>query len=424
MYKVRYKSHHDASRVLKRHFEKNIDKKKYVAELLDSSATTRRVIYLHVPFCNKVCSFCPFHRPDELKRREYDGYLIAEIERISGFRYMQAPIDAVNFGGGTPTALRPEQMARVLGKLRERFDIKENAEISVETSISELTDEMTAALKEGGVNRLSVGIQTFDDGGRKLLGRRGGGEKAIERLLKTKSSGFENIGVDLIYHYPDETLQILKKDLEIIKSLALAGVSFYSLMLHEKTPIYGKMTSEQYAEWQNVEREKEFFDLILNTLSADGYRPFELTKLIRNNLDRYEYMRVRHSGGSCIAIGHGAGGNLDSYVYHNSVHAPLLGEAVPVSSMGRVLEKPYFILDEFINDLQKMSVNLDVYSERLDFDLAPLLSESLERLEQEKLLTVNRSEITLLHDGIFWGNNIIDEFIRSIVGFVNEKGSK
>jgi coproporphyrinogen III oxidase-like Fe-S oxidoreductase len=175
---------------------------------------------------------------------------------------------------------------------------------------------------------------------------------------------------------------------------------------------------------QNVEREKEFFDLILDTLSADGYRPFELTKLIRNNLDRYEYMRVRHSGGSCIALGHGAGGNLDSYVYHNSVHSPLLDENVPISSMGRILDGPYFILDEFINDLQKMSVNLDVYSNRLDFALAPLLFESLDRLEKERLLTINGAEIKLSRDGIFWGNNIIDEFIRSVVGYVNEKGTK
>jgi oxygen-independent coproporphyrinogen-3 oxidase len=424
MYEVRYKSHHDASRALKKHFEECIDKKAYVAELLNSSATTRRVIYLHVPFCNKVCSFCPFHRPDELKRREYDDYLIAEIEKLSKFKYMQAPIDAVNFGGGTPTSLQPKQMARVLGKLREAFDIKENAEISVETSITELTDEMTDVLKEYGVNRLSVGIQTFDDGGRKLLGRRGNGEKAIERLIETKNAGFENIGVDLIYNYPDETMQMLERDLEIIKSLSLAGVSFYSLMLHEKTPIYGKITPEQLANMQDIEREKEFFDLILDTLSADGYKPFELTKLIRNNLDRYEYMRVRHSGGSCIAIGHGAGGNLDRYVYHNSVHSPLLDEQIPVSSMGRILSLPYFILDEFINDLQKMSVNLDVYSKRLDFALAPLLSESLERLEKEGLLTIDGAEISLSRDGIFWGNNIIDEFIRSIIGYVNGKDAK
>lgn len=415
MYKVRYKSHHDASRALKQRFEVNTDKREYVAERLNRSATTRRVIYLHVPFCNKICSFCPFHRPDELKRREYDEYLIREIERLAAFRYMDAPVDAVNFGGGTPTALKPEQMARVLNRLHACFDIKEDAEISVETSVSELSDEMTAALREGGVNRLSVGVQTFDDEGRKLLGRRGGGENAVARLQKTKAAGFKNIGIDLIYHYPGETLEVLERDLELIRALGLAGISFYSLMLHEKTPLYRRITEEQLVQLRDVGREKEFFDLIVNRLSKDGYAFFELTKLIRENADRYEYMRIRHSGGSCIAIGHGAGGNLDAYVYRNSVHVPLLDEKIPVSSMGRVLAPQYFIFDEFINDLQKTSVNLDAYSARLGFELLPRLSPILARAEENGLLTLRGSEVKLLHDGIFWGNNVIDELVRCLV---------
>lgn len=415
MYTIRYKSHHDASRALKQCFEKKVDKKQYVETVLNHFSQTPRVIYLHVPFCNKVCSFCPFHRPDELKRNEYDKYLIQEIDKISKFHYMKAPIDAINFGGGTPTALKPNQMARILDKLNESFDIKEKAEISVETSISELTNDMMIVLKEKGVNRLSIGVQTFNDEGRKLLGRRGSGENAIDKIRQLQTVGFKNVGIDLIYNYPGETMEILEKDLEIIKSLNLAGISFYSLMLHEKTPIYRKINSRQLTEMQDVKREKLFFDLIIHELSSTGYKPFELTKLIRNNLDRYEYMRIRHSGGSCIAIGHGAGGNLDSYVYRNSIHTPLLDETIPISSMGRVLESQYFVLDEFINDLQKMTVDIDTYSRRLGIDLLPIIEDSLEKMENENLLTIDDRKITLLHDGIFWGNNIIDELVRCIL---------
>jgi len=415
MYTVRYKSHHDASRALKQCFEKKIDKKEYVKDILNQFAQTPRVIYLHVPFCNKVCSFCPFHRPDELKRNEYDTYLIQEIDKISKFNYMKAPIDAINFGGGTPTALKPKQMARILDWLKASFDIKEKAEISIETSISELSEDMIAVLKEKGVNRLSIGIQTFNDEGRKLLGRRGNGESAIDKIRQLQTAGFKNVGIDLIYNYPGETMEILEKDLEIIKSLNLAGISFYSLMLHEKTPIYRKISSKQLAEMQDIGREKLFFDSIVHELNKVGYQSFELTKLIRNNIDRYEYMRIRHTGGSCIAVGHGAGGNLGSYVYRNSVHAPLLDETIPISSMGRVLESQYFVLDEFINDLQKMTVDIDTYSRRLGIDLLPIIEDSLEKMENENLLTIDDRKITLLHDGIFWGNNIIDELVRCIL---------
>lgn len=415
MYTVRYKSHHDASRALKQCFEKKVDKKQYVEELLNHVSRTPRVIYIHVPFCNKVCSFCPFHRPDELKRSEYDTYLIREMNQISKFKYMEAPIDAINFGGGTPTALKPKQMANILNQLKTSFDIKEDAEISVETSISELTDDMIAVLKEKGVNRLSIGVQTFYDAGRKLLGRRGNKETAIEKIRQLQKAGFQNIGIDLIYNYPEETMQILAEDLKIIQSLELAGISFYSLMLHEKTPLYRKIDVKQIQDMQNIQKEKQMFDYIIHELSEVGYKPFELTKYIRNNLDRYDYMRIRHSGGSCIAIGHGAGGNLDSYVYRNSVHAALFDEQIPISSMGRVLQPEYFILDEFINDLQKMTVDIDTYSTRLGFDILPMIEPSIERMVNENLLTIQGKKITLLQDGIFWGNNIIDEFIRYIL---------
>ncbi len=414
MYETRYKSHHDAYRAIKKRFREEIDKTGYVREVLNTEATSPRVLYLHVPFCNKICTFCPFHRPDELKRREYDAYLTEEINRLSGFRYMQAPIDAVNFGGGTPTSLTPEQMARVLGHIRRSFDLREGAEISVETSITEFTDEMADVLKEGGVNRLSFGVQTFNDEGRKLLGRRGDGLRAIEGLRRAKEKGFRNIGVDLIYNWPGETLQILEEDLKTIKDLELAGVSFYSLMLHDKTPICSRITDAEKQRMADTKWDKTQFDMILRELGKEGYRIFELTKLIRNDLDRYDYIRIRHKGGSCIGIGHGAGGNIERYSFHNSANYPLLGDDVPVSSMGQVLGNTYFVLDEFINDLQKMTVDTDRYSDRLGFDFYSEVKDILERLEKEELVTIDGHSVTLTREGVFWGNNIIDELLRRV----------
>ena len=173
MFTERYKSHHDASRDLKKQYPAGISGEEYLPAVLAGEAESRRVIYLHVPFCNKVCTFCPFHRPDELDRRQYHLYLLDEMRKVQDYPYMAAPIDAVNFGGGTPTSLSPAQMREVLAGLHSAFSIAPGAEISVETSATGLSDEMISVLKEGGVNRLSVGIQTFDDGARRLLGRRG-----------------------------------------------------------------------------------------------------------------------------------------------------------------------------------------------------------------------------------------------------------
>lgn len=412
----RFRTHHDASRNLKNKYASPTTGEAYLSGVLERGAPGRRVIYLHVPFCNKVCSFCPFHRPDELSRREYHHYLIAQIHALRDYPFMQAPIDAVNFGGGTPTSLSPEQMAAVLSALRECFHLAPGGEISVETSATELTDEMLAVLTEGGVNRLSVGIQTFDDGIRKLLGRRGSGDFAASRVAAAMAAGIRNTGIDLIYNYPGQTDAQLLSDLARIKALDVAGVSFYSLMLHEKTPLYRRLDDAAKASMQNLPRERELFDTILDTLGESGYRMLELTKLVQAGRDRYDYMEIRHNGGSCIAVGHGAGGNIGDYFYHNSVSAPDISDDIRICSRGKVLLPEYRDVDALIWELQKGRADLAAHSERLGVDLAALFGDTLGALAASGYLTVSGSTVSLTRAGVFFGNNIISLLIGRLTG--------
>lgn len=202
MFTERYKSHHDASRDLKKRYTADTSGEDYLPAVLAGGAASRRVIYLHVPFCNKVCTFCPFHRPDELDRRQYHIYLLDEMRKVQDYPYMAAPIDAVNFGGGTPTSLSPAQMREVLAGL---------------------SDEMISVLREGGVNRLSVGIQTFDDGARRLLGRRGSGEFAASRVAAAIAAGIRNTSVDIIYNYPGQTDAQLMHDIDTVAVPDISG---------------------------------------------------------------------------------------------------------------------------------------------------------------------------------------------------------
>ena len=414
MYATRYKSHHDSTRVLKNKYQLNMAKEDYLAEKLNCAAVSRRVIYVHVPFCNKICSFCPFFSLNELKRKDYHHYIIREINKIRDYRYMEAPIDAVYFGGGTPTALSPEQMDVILSELRNSFHIRAGAEVSIETSATELTGQMLDVLKKGGVNRLSIGVQTFDDEARKVLGRRGNGEHAAERVKNAIDAGITNTNIDLIYNYTGQTIEMLREDLEIINSLSIAGLSFYSLMLHEKTPLYNKITEAEKAELADTEREYELFSEIINYLGGSGYKLFELTKLIRDEMDKYDYINVRHTMGSCIALGHGAGGNIEEYLYRNSMNSPDISSELRISSMGRVVLPVYRLLDQLVFELQKGQVNLEAYSHMLGPALTTSLAPSIDRLQHEGLLLATGSSIAMTQRGIFWGNNIIDEIMREL----------
>lgn len=203
----------------------------------------------------------------------------------------------------------------------------------------------------------------------------------------------------------------MKEDLSVIKELGVAGLSFYSLMLHEKTPLFQMLSSEEKQGMLDIRQEYRFFSEILDDLGSAGFRPLELTKLVRDELDRYDYMSIRHTGGSCIAIGHGAGGNLENYFYRNSSEIPLISDELRISSAGRIVCPEYRVIDELINDLQKCRADLSAYSSRLGSNLEAVLSFTLQRLESEGLLERKSGMVTLTASGMFWGNNIIDELV-------------
>ena len=162
---------------------------------------------------------------------------------------------------------------------------------------------------------------------------------------------------------------------------------------------------------KRIRQEYRFFSEILDDLGSAGFRPLELTKLVRDELDRYDYMSIRHTGGSCIAIGHGAGGNLENYFYRNSSEIPLISDELRISSAGRIVCPEYRVIDELINDLQKCRADLSAYSSRLGSNLEAVLSFTLQRLESEGLLERKSGMVTLTASGMFWGNNIIDELV-------------
>ena len=185
-------------------------------------------------------------------------------------------------------------------------------------------------------------------------------------------------------------------------------------MLHEKTPLYKRLDDSAKKRMQDIGRERELFDIILNRLTPAGYRMLELTKLVKDGRDRYDYMEIRHSGGSCIALGHGAGGNIENYFYHNAYTVPDISEATRVCSRGRVLLPEYRILDALVYALQKGDAKLGPYAEQLGVDLLSLLAEPLTKFVNSGYLTVEGDRVTLTREGLFFGNNIISELINRI----------
>lgn len=200
-------------------------------------------IYLHVPFCVKRCHFCAFYLV--LREEQRVEQFLQAIEREIAL-YASQPgmrertVSTVYVGGGTPTVLRPEQLARIFSSITSRFSLSEHCEITVEATPESLTDRYADFLQRAGVTRLSIGIQSFDQQERTMLGLSGTMAEAMAGVQKAKQAGFSNINLDLIYGIPSQTVQSWQMTLAYALELEPSHLSCYALSLEKGTRFYNE----------------------------------------------------------------------------------------------------------------------------------------------------------------------------------------
>jgi coproporphyrinogen III oxidase-like Fe-S oxidoreductase len=231
-------------------------------ELPDCADDKPRLLYIHIPFCEELCPYCSFHRMpfEEGLTRKYFGALRREINLYNekGYKF-----GGIYVGGGTPTVLIDE-LAEMLKLARESFAIKE---ISVETNPNHLTDHNIQILRQSGVNRLSVGVQTFNNELLKKIGRYdkyGTGEVIAEKLKQTMGL-FDTVNADMIFNFPGQTPQMLSEDLAILLNLKMEQITFYPLMISTMT----QRLMEDTVGLVNFNREKKLYKLIIRHLEAE-----------------------------------------------------------------------------------------------------------------------------------------------------------
>jgi coproporphyrinogen III oxidase-like Fe-S oxidoreductase len=251
------------TKIAKRQFARALKFEEGVIPELPSCADNKpRLLYIHIPFCEELCPYCSFHRVtfEEGLTRKYFGALRREINlyREKGYKF-----GGIYVGGGTPTVLI-EELAEVLALARESFAIKE---ISVETNPNHLTDRNIEILRKSGVNRLSVGVQTFNNELLKKIGRYekyGAGEDIALRLKQTMGL-FDTVNADMIFNFPGQTSQMLSEDLAILLNLKMEQITFYPLMISTMT----QRLMEDTVGLVNFGCEKRLYKLIIRRLEAE-----------------------------------------------------------------------------------------------------------------------------------------------------------
>jgi oxygen-independent coproporphyrinogen III oxidase len=237
-------------------------------------------IYIHVPFCRRKCSYCSFYSEsrDQNTIKEYGEALLSELEiRTSGKR-----VRTVYVGGGTPTLLPAQYWSRLLTNLRDTTDTSEALELTIETNPGTVTESGFAALRKAGFNRLSIGVQSFNDSRLQLLTRIHTSDQANEAFRGARNAGFENISVDLMYGIPGQTLTDWCADLEHVISLFPEHLSCYELSVIEGTPVADSMNRGLFIK-PDEETCREMYFRADEILSGEDYIHYEVSNYARGN---------------------------------------------------------------------------------------------------------------------------------------------
>ncbi len=240
-------------------------------------------IYLHIPFCRKRCHYCDFFKSTDLsqKTRLLEG-LRKELESRAS-ELASEEINTIYLGGGTPSVLLIDELKDILQTIRQNYNVAPDAEITMEANPDDLSQAILSALREIGFNRLSMGVQSFSESDLKLMNRRHGVMQAVQSVKWTKTAGFANISIDLIYGLPNQTLEEWERNVRIAVELDVQHISAYNLTYHEGTVFYDRLKKGILKELPD-ELSLQQFELLISILKDAGFEHYEISNFCKPGL--------------------------------------------------------------------------------------------------------------------------------------------
>ena len=243
-------------------------------------------LYIHIPFCASRCIYCGFYSTTSLKwRQRYVDAVCKEMSLPPAPSIERGRIDTIYLGGGTPSQLTTDQLRQLFLYINKVYPLTTHhspltPEITIEMNPDDVTPEYAAVLPQLGINRVSMGAQTFDDERLRFLHRRHTSSQVPQAVKILRDAGIQNISIDLMYGFPNETLKDWERDIDAALALGVEHISAYCLMIEEGTPLW-KLTIEN-GEWRiDEELERQMYEQLIDKLTTAGYEHYEISNFAK-----------------------------------------------------------------------------------------------------------------------------------------------
>jgi putative oxygen-independent coproporphyrinogen III oxidase len=378
---------------------------------------TPRALYIHIPFCTNKCFYCDFNSY-VAAGQPIDAYLDA-LENEMRLTVEELPptvIDTVFVGGGTPTVLTPSQMTRFLASVKKYFPLSADVEFTMEANPGTTDTEKLAAMREGGVNRISFGAQTFDNGLLATIGRIHEANDVIQSIANAKAVGFTNLSIDLMFGLPNQTLQQLKDSVSKALELDLPHYSLYGLKVEENT-LFHRLYQRDELPLPEEDEELAMYQHLMERLGEAGYRHYEISNFAKPGHESRHNTTYWHNEPY-----YGLGAGAHGYAY-GLRHINIKGVQPYIDAANKALprlEKNEVSLEEAMGDFMMVGLRLQEGVTQSSFSrqfegavLEDTFGPALQKLVKQGLLEKIREPAgyRLTPQGILFGNEVFGAFV-------------
>jgi len=370
--------------------------------------------YIHIPFCQKICHYCDFVKffyDEQLA----DDYLKAlENEIATTLQGEKAKPKTIFIGGGTPTALTVKQLDTLMDIIHKHFDLSNCREFTIEGNPGEFDAEKMQLLKNRGIDRVSLGVQVFDDKMLEQLGRLHKKADVYNTINSLINSGLDNISLDLIYALPNQTVEHFSDTLKEALQFNLPHYSTYSLQIEPKTVFYNMHRKGQLHRPSN-EEEAEMYELLRQEMGKHGYEQYEISNFAKKGFES-KHNLTYWSNEYYYGFGAGSHGYMPGKRTVNIRPIPAyikeaLASGDPILKVEKIGVKEK-IEEELFLGLRRISgVKKDLFKSRYGLEMGLLYQEEIEYLQRKGWLRETENSIRLTDDGVLFGNEAMAEFL-------------
>ncbi|MFZ4451969.1 radical SAM family heme chaperone HemW [Salibacterium aidingense] len=375
---------------------------------------TASSIYVHIPFCEQICFYCDFNK-FFIKNQPVDEYIEALGQEMKWAVPHTIPLKTIYIGGGTPTALTTKQLKQVIEDVKAcAADPSAVTEFTVEVNPGEVDREKLDMMKACGVNRLSIGVQTFHEKLLKRIGRAHSSQEAKDTVEQAKSAGFDNISIDLMFGLPEQTMEDWQHSITEALGLGIQHISAYSLKIEEKTMFHNWHRQGKIHPLPE-DTEAAMYEELEAKVTEAGFNPYEISNFAVDGRES-EHNKTYWRNEEYFGFGAGAHGYIDGIRYANLGPLPHYLKAIdsgsfPLRETHQVTAKEKMEEEMFMGLRMKEGVSSERFTGKFQQSYYDIFSEVIYELTEKELLHDSGTSLHLTEKGRLLGNEVFEKFL-------------